>query len=78
MLTEYEAWVLTKFRTDACPGPYRSRSVTGPTAIGLILIETLASLAYERTRSIESRLSAAFNLEAAVPPTTKETNSVAP
>ena len=78
MLTEYEAWVLTQFRTKDCKPPYRSGRVAGPTVvIGLILVGTLVNAAYRRPAAIESG-PGVFNMGVVVQPAISETNSVAP
>jgi len=69
MLTDYEAWVLTRCRMNGREPPYSSRSVAGPVAaIGFILVGTLVFSAYERPRVIESGATEVFKLGPVLPP----------
>jgi hypothetical protein len=76
MVTEYEAWVVTKSWMNGCEPPHRSRWVAGPPlAIGLIVIGTLMLSAYERPHAIVSGPTAAFNLGLVLPPAISETTA---
>jgi hypothetical protein len=75
MLTEYEAWVITKSRMKGYRRLRRSRSVTGAVAgVGLILIGILM-FSTMNGRVPSSRV---INLGAVVQPANNEADGVAP
>jgi len=78
MLTDYEAWVLTRCRLNGREPPYSSRSVARPVAtIGLVLVGTLLLWAYERPRAIGPESTGVFIMSAETQPAIGE-NGAAP